>query len=217
MLTGTTTKHGTGMLLRGDQADLTALHTLVHKLASYFESVEAQGPQANTLIDFAYEVRKAREGHREKYEGGGTSPYYGFRSTWPYLFVISNLLRSAAAHSPTTAYDQALLGLFEACMITALEEYDALGAQRVRADVGQHVYVASPLLVHAAANLNFNYLRMGATKQRFRTLAVLLHEYLSPIGDSYKTLEAQVQASAAHHRCSISEIEVTAYPDKFTW
>lgn len=217
MLVGKTTRRGTGMLLCGDYDGLSILHQLIHKLAGYFDTVEAEGPQSNTLIGFAYEVRKAKDGFREKFENSWASTYYGFRSTWPELFVISNLMRSAAARTATSAYEQAVLGLFEACMISALEQYDADGASRVQSLIGQHVHVSGPLLVHAAANLNFNYLRMGATKQRFRTLAVLLREYLSPIGESYKTLDAQVQASAAHHRCSIKEIEVTAYPEKITW
>jgi hypothetical protein len=221
MLLGDTTRRGTGILLMGDYIDLQQLYRTVHRFADYYDKTGTQ-PQNNVLLNFAYEVRKAFSGAREKMpmtHEGSDGYYFAFRYTWPQMLVVSNLLRQAAAWHPTNSMDQAQLYMLEACIKVSLGRYDADGAAKLKPFVGQDLYIHGPLLELLVQSIYLRYVGAPATKARFRTLPQLLLSYFDQGGQAYRGVEAESAAAAALQKCEPADLAIpdSAFPAKVTW
>lgn len=216
MLIGTPTPRGTGILIEGDYYDLQALHRTIHRVAELLDKPESQ-PQYEWLLDLAYEVRHAMQGDRHKRTAVRAGVYYGFRYTWPVLLIMSNLLRSGASRSSPKSDELALLDLLEACIRAALSKFDPQGAIELAELVGAGIPTVGPLFNHVGSSLQVYYLSQRATKQRFRSLAKLINDYMSPGEEAYQQVPFQIRMAAAFHQCPTDEIEINDYPNKVTW
>ena len=60
------TKNGTGITIYGDYYDLTVLHDVIHEIAMTLDAYnESQCGKHQLLMNFAYEIRKAKEQSRK--------------------------------------------------------------------------------------------------------------------------------------------------------
>lgn len=216
MLISYPTQRGTGILLEGDYYDMHALYWVVHAVAGALERPETDS-QYMRLLGLAYEVRHCYQGDRQQRRSEDAGTYYGFKYNWPDMLVATNLLRRAASLYHPGRTELAMLAWLEACVEKALSLFDAEGAQGLTGFIGTGINTEGPLFCHLADSLTGYYLNQRATKARFRELPQLLNDFLTPSGEAYQQVTQQVRAAAAHHRCSLQEIQVNNWPEKLVW
>ena len=197
MLVSRPTKFGAGITIGGDYLDLTSLHETVHTLAA--ESGPLSAHHYEFALGFAYDLRKAKEGQRDRWPSDAEAHggYLAVNVLWPVFLVQLGMLRSACAYMPTDRRIQSHLYALEACASAALTEFDpAVGAMCMR-------WLANFNLLHDTFLLDFvrqqtREFVFGADqgKARFRRLPRLLDE-ISPFSQAYQKFERAV-AKQAH-------------------
>ena len=92
MIEAATTEKGVGVTIRGDYWDLRSLHETIHALV---HSAPIKERHKEYLLGFAYEVRRAFWGEREKIRGSfqPENIYFGTKLTWPEILFDVAILR----------------------------------------------------------------------------------------------------------------------------
>ena len=125
MLLGSPTKHGAGITLAGDYADLVNLYETIHYFAGENGPISLQHDEF--VLGLAYDIRHAYQGDRRttllktsktKYT------YFAVDILWPIFLVQIAMLRSAASYLPTSKTQQANLYRIESCTENALNDLD---------------------------------------------------------------------------------------------
>jgi hypothetical protein len=216
MLYSFPTSHGTGIELRGDYYDFAELYSTSWYLADRLEQ-HGFAAQHGLVMGFVHEVRHAQNGSREVYAPEHAGPYYGLRLTWPRALVLSNILRQAVALGPSAGIHHSQLYLLEARLDSALKNYDLAGCTPLLELVGTGLDTQTQYVEHLLAAAEGNYLRMPASKTRFRSLHLLLEGYLVQGQSGFQDLIERVSLLAEEKQCEISEIEVVAAPATIVW
>lgn len=136
MLIAKVTPHAGGFLLAGDSLDLNTLHESLHAICPN-EDEDSANPD-NLVLQLAYEVRKAKDGHREEIQvpcewaKTGKSSYRGVtlslpRATIQYAFLMRLIYRS---RSISTAARADILA-FGAAVISAFEQLEIKNAEKL--------------------------------------------------------------------------------------
>jgi hypothetical protein len=154
MLIGEATKYGTGIILFGDYVDLINLHETIHTLSGDDESIET-----DYFLSFAYDIRKAYDGQREKKilgSGQEISTYYGFKTFWIDFIVILNRLRERAGYISTSKGIQSNLYRLEAIAESTIRDY----VPEIADDILKYIFIykisyikyLEPLMAHIVQN-----------------------------------------------------------------
>lgn len=199
MLQGFPTKHGTGISIYGDNADLRSLYQTIHKIAERTEK-NHDDPLYVTLMAFAYEIRKAFSESRLKEKliiDDHENECLGFHYLWTDLLITLSVLRHEAGYVATSKIDQANLYLLESVTKHALETYDLQGARTLKEFIGQRIPINNPLLMQINQFINMEYLKTSATKTRFRTLHRYFNLYFSPCTPEYQRFKQRLDSKAA--------------------
>ena len=148
MLYSTPTKHGAGIIVFGDEADLASLLCTIRRL---YDGPPFRENLEEFLYDFAYEVDSARSGILAPMPRGHCKPrdrrYTWVLRLWPRFLMDVDARRWAAGFHPTSKGDQANLYALEQCAEAALLSYDPVSSRGHRL-VG--VLYGSPVLVSGA-------------------------------------------------------------------
>lgn len=216
MLRITPTYRGTGALLQGDYYDLDWLYATIHSLATPFENDNTM-PQYMALMNFAYEVRHAQQGDREKESMSDAGIYYGFRYSWPQLLITTNLLRATTISYPAASItDLAQVTLLETWVKEALLQFDATGGEALGALVGFGLPIDSPFLTHLCTAVAVSFMSKPATKAHFRALSSMMVDFLSPDGEAYSQIVFQLHEASKRLGCPISKL-TQEWPEKVIW
>jgi hypothetical protein len=168
MLIGEATKYGTGIRIIGDDFDLENLYETLHSLAGEEGTIGS-----DFILSFAYEVRKAFDGNREKKNyGSGKNKkiYFGFKLFWADFIVTLNLLRERAGYVITTREIQSNLYRLEAIAETTIKSY----APEIAEDILKYIFfIKTPYVNYLEPLLGQiinNCLNATAGKKRFYQL-----------------------------------------------
>lgn len=221
MLQGFPTKHGTGISIYGDNADLRSLYQTIHKIAERTEK-NHDDPLYVTLMAFAYEIRKAFSENRLKEKltfDDHEIEYLGFHYLWTDLLITLCVLRHEAGYVSTSEIDQANLYLLEARTKRALETYDLQGSRTLKEFIGQRIRITDPLLIQINQFINMYYLKTKATKTRFRNIHSYFINYFSPWTEESKKFKQLIDSKAAQLGCKPEQLsfEDKEFPEEITW
>ena len=221
MLQSNPTKKGTGIELWGDALDLQSLHATIHKIAdNVSEEIPETKTQAQILLGFAYEVRKAEEGFRF-HKTINPAPdqecdYVGLQYLWADVIVAMVVLRFNAGFVVLNEQDQANLFSLAYCIRSAMENYDAEGAKRLSKYLKGGISSWDPMLLLMLQGINFEYLSQKPGKTRFRRLADLIKGYTSQYSETHKLWRKELDKNAKKFNCTIFDLDYEGYPD-FEW
>ncbi len=141
---------------------------------------------------FAYEVRHAYSGHREKItvDAKTGNTYLGARFTWPEILFNVAILRQCAAFCENTKEHLSNLHRTEYCLEQALLEYDhKAGSEAVSAFRNICLFGEEYLLEFVEVK-SYDYIfNCGAGKMRFRRLPAVLTSLhgISPEYEKFQT------------------------------
>jgi len=191
MLQAYPTKNGTGITILGDYGDLASLYdTVQHVADTLSESNKNQKGQFQLLMNFAYEIRKAYSGQREKekisFDTDDEYYYYGFQVVWTDILIFISVLRHNAGYAQSDKYNQACMYLLEYVVEKALFEYDPEGASIIKEFIAQRINIRDQyaFLIYQAVHIKFVTEKPGKT--RFRKIPTYVGSYFSNYSQEYK-------------------------------
>lgn len=205
------TKYGTGIVIFGDYNDFRALHSFIYE-ASENDIIPYEFQEY--LLGFAYEVRKAYEGAREKKDCSQPMPhfefeknlmYVGFKYNWIDQLLTVRLLRWAAAFRPTFLHHQAMIFMLESITHSALVEYDAKQAEKIweitkTLDIFDESYAMQwiPEVVS-------EFFSLPNGKKRFTGLYNSLRD-LMPLSENYREFYEELKLAADRQNCDTESL-----------
>ena len=172
MLRGECTPYGAGISLSGDYYDFQRLYETIHYLVG--EDSDLQ----EFVLALAYDVRKAKSGHREILMKGSDdepSTYYSVDILWPEFLAQVSILRNLAAFRNTYSAVQSDLYRLEACVENALDEHDANITKKVMGWVKEFGFISKDYLIEFIYIQNREFVFSGTTlKARLKKLPTYL-------------------------------------------
>ena len=217
MLQAYPTQKGTGVILFGDYSDLSLLYGTVHKVASTLNENDSQTKgQFQLLMNFAYEIRKAKQGAREveKFNLNGEEiSYYGFKEVWVDILAFVCSLRSLAGYIMLDKLEQSMLYTLEYVLEKALFDYDPQGAEKAKSLLNGRLSVNQKYIFQLYQTLHKDFVSSTSGKKRFRSIYDLMISYYNPLSSKHKSIIEDFRRSASHYNCDITELEVSEFPD----
>ena len=211
------TKKGTGITIYGDYYDLTVLHDVIHEIAMTLDAYnESQCGKHQLLMNFAYEIRKAKEQSRkiEKFDIDGEQvTYYGAQIIWPDILIFTNVLRQYAGFIAMDKLAQSTLYLLEYSIENAMIEYDEMGAKDLKSLISTGLYTDQKYIFQIYQTVHSDFISQPTGKKRFRKLNDLLIAYILPFADLNKYVISNLEKSAKEFNCRVLDIEVGTFPD----
>ncbi len=212
MLKANPTKSGTGISIYGDFENLTILYSVIQNIAdSLDEDHELQSGQFKLLMNFAYEIRKAKDAHRLKEKiqiENDTITYYGTQFIWPDILIFSNVLRQNAGYLSLNKLKQSFVYLLEYIIENALMEYDPVAGENLKSLIGKGLSINQKYIFQIYQTIHYNFVRNTKGEKRFRDLYKSLNNYLSSDSTVHKNMMKQLEESAKRLKCDIMDIEV---------
>lgn len=216
MLTAKITYRGTGIQLQGSPNDLEVLYETIHRVCDGVQTPQWDA-QFQELMNFAYEVRKGFNGVRLRIQRKPEPGILGFRYYLPYMIVVTNVLRFAAARTATSRAEQRELLHLEVIIKQAILQYNPTD-EALAELVGQGLAVETRYVSLLTEKLTVTYLAGRADKFRFSGLAYELRDYFTATSKTHKTLEKEINTVLRQKKCSLTDLSYEhSWPDKIIW
>ena len=216
MLIGRPTKNGTGIEIFGDYWDLKSLYNTVHSLSGAEDT-----PGNGLLMNFAYEIRKANDNHRETDTFDFADEliiYRGFKIFWIHLFATVQFMRESAGLLITSSDIQADIYRLESIVENCVKEYDQKVGAEIHNWLTLHKILRTDYIELLIMHLTYKNLQMKDGKPRFKNLKVQLETlfYNHPDHLDFKKF---LDAEAKRLNCSIKDLDLEIDYDKtgFNW
>lgn len=209
------TKKGVGVSLYGDALDLGSLHETVHELVRVSHFNEEQG---NTILNFAYEIRHAKQGDREivRKEVGPEEyvTYYKFNLPWTSILFELHYLREIVGYGNAAKEHQANIYRLEYAIESALLSYDAKVGREVIDAYRRLSWFSDDYLADFIDECTYQYINGGATgKMRFRRLPSIIKSYDERSFD-YKAYHEHMWKEAKKHNVHPAQLfDTSEWPD----
>ncbi len=217
MLTSEPTKNGTGIAIYGNYDELDFLYSIVHRVGDTLsESNEYQRGQNMLLMNFAYEIRKAKDQSRliEKIDIDGEGmTTYGFRVVWTDLLIFLSVLRNNAGYISLDKLEQSFLYMLEFVAEDSARRYDANGAENLKPIFASGVYVGHKYIFQIYQTIHTELISTTKGKRRFRNISDFLWNYLSPASHDHNDLVDSLEFSAKKNSCSVFDLEIGDFPE----
>jgi hypothetical protein len=218
MLTAKPTKHGAGITLAGDYADLAEAHETVHHLASETGPLPAHHDEF--ALGLAYDLRKAYEGARriEPTEvHGSTADYYAVDILWPIFLVQLGMLRTAAGYLPTSRAHQSTLYRLEACAEQSMSTFDPATSAICMRWLTYYSPLPDTFLFEFVSQQAHNFVfGAAAGKSRFKRLPAILSD-INSLSQRYRDFERALSEQAANEKCSPQDLHSLSEWPEFKW
>lgn len=191
----------------GDYYDLKGVHTVVSDVASGTVLSERM---REFLWSFAYDLRKAYNGHREVKKLGfdwlDKATYRGVYIYWPFYLIYLKLLRQASARRPTSRLEQGLLWTLEGLCETTLSKYESETAARVPHWIDHSFSFNDSYLPQWLTVCCRKYLEEARGKKRLAGLQTFVSR-ISPVSREYQSFHSLVEEEAKRQRCSVFALQ----------
>lgn len=220
MLQANSTKNGTGIAIYGTYTELLMLYDTIHHFANTLSEHQhkSEAAQSKLLMNFAFEVRKAKDEQRlkDKFEficDNTIHELLGFQLVWTDIIIFLNTLRHNAGYAQSDKLHQAVLYNLENAVEKALEEYDPKGAGAVKELLRFRLNITDEFafLLYQAAHINFVKQKNGI--KRFRDLPKLLNSYFSKREKGYTDTVAMFVVEASAQNTDVHEMEFNDFPE----
>lgn len=211
------TDHGTGIIVFGDNLDLTSLCETIRSL---YDGVPLVGTLEECLYDLAHEVAQASQGSRVIMPPGHAVPeaesYSWIIRLWPRFLMELGMLRWASGFHPISKRDQANLFSLEACAERALLSYDGTVGQEAIHWLNSFTGLPDTYLTEFIVEVDAMYVRSSNTgKERFRRLPEFLR-MLHPWSKDYLAFQEQMIRLAKEKNCEPDRLIADNFPE-FEW
>lgn len=117
------TPNNGGIVLWGDTASLNELYELVHYIVDESPLIKNKD---GFMLALAYDIRKAREGHRKTdeylYDYSETYQLYGVELLWPLVLLQAAILRGSMSYIETDKAKLSIMYAFEFILESALKQ-----------------------------------------------------------------------------------------------
>lgn len=220
MLFGNPTKRGTGIIIYGDYFDLNILYETVHQISKSLENDENFPGQFQTLMNFAYEIRKAYSGKREikiinnHYDDRSEKvTYFGFKVVWTDILIFVNVLRSYAGYSVSLKNNQAILYRLEEVIEKAMFEFDEKGALLLNRALNNGLMIFDKYIFVLYQAIHIDFVMQKSGKLRFRKILSTLNSYLNSFSELHKKLIGQIEELAKENNSNPLNYEYQEFPD----
>lgn len=220
MLQANNTKNGTGIAIYGTYTELRMLYDTIHHFAETLSEYKhkSDAAQSKLLMNFAYEVRKAKDESRlkDKFEFIGDNTLHellGFQLVWTDIVIFLNLLRHCAGYTQSDKMHQAILYNLEYAVETAMTDYDPHGAHLVKEFLRYRLNITDEFafILYQAAHIDFIRQKKGV--KRFRELPRLLNNYFSKREKGYTDTVALFVVEASVQDTDVHEMEFRDFPE----
>ncbi len=212
MLISEPTKNGTGIAVYGNYDELDFFYSIVHRIADTLSEVnEQQRGQNMLLMNFAYEIRKAKDHSRliEKVDiDGEEMTIYGFQVVWTDLMIFLSVLRYNAGYISLDKLEQSFLYMLEFITEDAARRYDAKAAENLKPILISGVYVGHKYVFQIYQTIHTEFISANKGKRRFRNIPDYLWNYLSPLAHGHLDLIDSLEFSAKKHNCTVFDLEI---------
>lgn len=220
MIFGEATKHGAGLTIYGDHSDLVNVHQTVSDLS---RGQVLTGEFEEFVLGFAYEIRHAYQGDRERFKPltdlpePDSSVYFGFKQLWPVFLMQLGILRWSAGFQPNTKEHQANLFRLEACAERVLKSYDPFVGKRCVEWLSHFSGLSHGYLLQFVDQCSLQYVSgRDRGKARFKKLPEIL-QMLSPLSKEYQAFEEYLEQCAKDNNCRVQDLhDRQPWPD-FKW
>lgn len=217
MLKSEPTKSGTGISIYGTYDELDFLYMIVHKIADVLnENNEYQRGQHMLLMNFAYEIRKAKDQSRliEKSNIDGVDiTVYGFQIVWTDMMIFLSTLRYNAGYTSLDKLEQSVLYMLEFIVEDAARRYDAEGALKLEPILKSGLYIGHKYVFQIYQTIHSEFISKTKGKRRFRNISNFLWLYLSPLSQDHLGLIDSLEFSAKKHNCNVFDLEIRDFPE----
>lgn len=214
MLLSKPTKHGSGILLYGDAYDLGAVYETIQLLC---ERAPMQGNIGDFAIGLAVDLRKAREGGRERIRVNSEDiQYWGAKILWPDFLVQVGLLRWAVGFQVVGRRDQSNVFALESCAEDALIAFDGETGTKVFEWLSTFRGFGNDYLTQFIEEANVALVTSAGGKKRFRQLPRLL-KALDPFSPEYQQFKTEMEEIAKKQNTDPSALVSSSDFPKFLW
>lgn len=207
------TKRGLGVEIWGTYEDLDNFYGVISKFWNDEQYLNKKGfENRDKLISgFSYEIRKAKEGSREKREnshfGFEKMEYLGTKISWVHFLFSMSAIKYNMRFYETNKFDISMILQIEFWLEKAMNEFDQIGAEKLIGFIEDGIYGANDNIYQFMRSINLDYFLLGGGKRAFRKLPELLKRGIF-YTDEYKDYQAFLEKESERLNCEISDMEI---------
>lgn len=207
------TKRGLGVELWGTFEDLDSLYSVIAKFWNNENLLTKKGfENRDKLISgFSYEIRKAKEGSRERRMASHFSlesiNYLGVKISWVHFLFSLSAIKYNMRFSETNKFDISTILQIEFWLEKAMNSFDEIGAKKLCGFIEEGIYGANEHIYQFMRSINTDYFLLGGGKRAFRKLPELLKRAIFGV-EEYTEYQELLQREAKRLNCEITDIEI---------
>lgn len=164
------------------------------------------------ISGFSYEIRKAKEGSRQKRANSHYSlepeVYYGCKLSWVHILFSLAAVKYNMRFQEVNKFEVAQILQIEFWLERAMRSFDEQGANELVGYIEDGLYGANKYIYHYMRCINLEYFLLGGGKKAFRKLSSLLRKgvYLT---DEYKQYAEHLENEAKRLGCDVNDVELS--------
>jgi len=207
------TKRGLGVEVWGTYDDLDQLYGVIGRFWNDENYLNKEGfENRDKLISgFSYEIRKAKEGSRQKRESSHFSleqnAHYGTKISWVHFLFSLSAIKYNMRFYRSTKFDVSMILQTEFWLERAMNEFDETGAKKLVGFIDDGLYGANYAIYQYMRSINLDYFQLGGGKRAFRKLPELLKRGIF-FTDEYKEYQEFLEREAKRLNCDVSDMEI---------
>ncbi len=207
------TKRGLGVELWGTYEDLDQLYGVIGRFWNDEKYLNKEGfENRDKLISgLSYEIRKAKDGSRQKRGSSHFSleqgAYYGTQISWVHFLFSLSAIKYNMRFYPTTKFDISMVLQVEYWLENAMNTFDATRAKDLVGFIEDGLDGANDAIYQYMRGVNMDYFRLGGGKRAFGKLPELLKRGIF-FTEEYKEYRAFLEKEAKRLHCNLSDLEL---------
>lgn len=201
------------MEIWGTYGDLDSFYQVIGKFWNNEQYFHEKGfENRNELISgFSYEIRKAKEGKRQKRESNHytleQADYLGTEISWVHFLFSLAAIKYNMGFYETNKFDVSMILQIEFWLENAMKVFDAEGAKKLVRFIEGGIYAANEHIYQFMRSINYDYFQLNGGKRAFRKLPDLLKRCVF-YTDEYQEFQAFLEKESKRLNCEISDIEI---------
>ncbi len=207
------TPRGLGVEIWGTYEDLDNFYGVISKFWNDEQYLNKKGfENRDKLISgFSYEIRKAKEGSREKREtshwGFEKTEYLGTKISWVHFLFSISAIKYNMRFYETNKFDISMILQIEFWLEKAMSKFDQIGAEKLIGFIEGGIYGANDHIYQFMRSINLEYFLLGGGKRAFRKLPELLKRGIF-YTDEYRDFQAFLEKESKRLNCKMSDMEI---------
>nr|WP_315419710.1 hypothetical protein [uncultured Pedobacter sp.] len=209
------TKKGYGIELWGTYDDLRSLYNILQEFLAQKDS--SHNKWDTIIYSLMYDIRKAFEKKGLKARNSHYSMegirHYGCQVTWVSIIFVLAAIRRNSQYLEINKLERSVLLQLEYWVQRAMEEYDSVGAQKLKYFLDDLIYKENPFLLQFMMFIDRDFIVLGGGPQGFRLLPDLLNKACIN-HPQYELLYKELIDLAKSKNCSIDDLVANQSDDQ---